>query len=339
MITIAMLGQSVMSNMWLLSSSPPTPNPNTYMWNGAAWVAPTGNGLITFANKVQSVSGQDVRILPYAVGGSGLTGDANDGTHGWWLDPSAGGIYGQFITALALSGGACDMVLWDQGQNDSQMVGYTEYISALATLKTRIDAQLGVSVPFVAAVTGNYKANGINIGDIRQAQLTWGGSIAGPAYYDLPTEPSGVHPTAISNQSLGLRWARSALNVMGLDTHTAQGPKIANASRSGLNVTVNVTLNGGTGLWPGNPATSLSGFEISDDGFYTTIPITSAAIIAPNTTQILLALGTTPRGICQLRYLWGQYADASNCVFSNTNPYGDIYGLPMIPTKATIQIT
>lgn len=349
-ILIATLGQSNMSNMYDVSSSPPTMNATTREYNGT-WGNIVGNGAIRLADAIQTVLGLPVGLLRYAVSGSGV--EYND-SFGIWDSLTAGQPYPVFASGLTAAGGDCEFILWHQGEADTKgATSRTDYKAGLDNIYSRIRTATGRStsqLKFGCAITGSFSVSPStddSVNDIRHAQLEWIAATSGVFFAGSSVDmirPGGdlAHWTAPYYERMGRRYAQAVLNQLSLVSYGADGLVVASASRlnTSVDVYLNITQNGGSALKELDGSTdggSLTGFQISDDDFATTLTISTTAF---SSEKVKLTLSTIPTNPVKVRYQYGQSPNITNPTFDNTSPSSDSLGLPIQPFEnLTVDVT
>lgn len=120
----------------------------------------------------------------------------------------------------------------------------------------------------------------------------------------------GPHQNRLGYRRGGIRYGRSIAFRYGYTSLSDQGPTISSCTRNtdGTVITVNVSHTSGTALETPNGGASASnvfGFEVSDNGFSSTLTISSVQITAAN--RVTIALSSPPSNLAglQVRYLWG----------------------------------
>lgn len=362
-VLVAMIGQSNMQKMWTISSSPPTVNSKTKAYTtivpptapeesqSGGWGVPVGNGAIRFADRLQTLLGFPVGILTYAIGATALHA-ANSGSP-YWMDLSAGAPYPLFVTGLTEAGGDCEFVLWHQGEWDAQRgTTLAEYKADMDTLYSRIRTATGRStstLKFGCALLGSMDdgaspATAATMDAIRQAQLEWirdttGAFCAGSSVDMVRTD--FAHWTAPYYERMGRRYAQAILHQTGGAAYGGVGPSLTGAVRAtgSAVVVLSVSQVGGSSLLEIDGTSdggSLTGFEVSNDNFATTLTISSTAFSAGS---IQLTLSAVPTGTVKVRYQYGETPNITNPVYDNTAPGGDSIGLPLQPSIGSLTVT
>lgn len=341
-IIVALLGQSNMRNMTTVSSSPPASDDLTRQYT-SSWAVVAGNGSIRFANLLQDGADVPIAVLPFAVGGTTIDE--------WNTD--AGGIYSDFTDALTAVGGDCEFVLWHQGESDAiDGTSKADYKTGLDTLYASLRTATGrntTTLKFGCALLGNISdgtATDATTDAIRQGQLEWiavttGAFFAGSSVDMVRTD--AYHWTAPYYERMGRRYAQATLKQLGEVATGAEGPTIASASRvSGQReLRVAITQSAGTDLKELDGTTdggSLTGFQVSDDDFSTTLTVSTTHFVH---NAVILELSAAPddADTIKVRYQYGENPTITNPVYDNTTPQSDSIGLPLQPTTGTVTAT
>lgn len=338
-ILVAELGQSNMERMRTTSSTPPASSDLTRQYQ-AAWEAVAGNGDIRFANQLQAASGLLVGVLNFAVGGTTIE---------YWTDDISG-TYTAFTDALTATGGDCEFILWHQGESDA-IAGTAKatYKTALDTFYATLRTETGRStttLKFGCALLGNINdgtATDATTDAIRQAQLEWIGETTGAFFAGSSVDMvrfDAYHWTAPYYERMGRRYAQAIAFQLGDVAFGADGPVVASASRASgsADIEITVTHDGGTAIEELDGTTdggSLTGWEVSDDDFSTTLTISSTAFVAG---KIVLTLSAAPADVdtIKVRYQYGENPTITNPVYDDTTPQSDTIGLPLQPTIGSV---
>lgn len=338
-ILVALLGQSNMSNMFLQSNDTLTPDAAVRMHYGGAWTTVKGDGAITLANKLRAGANLPFGLLAYAVGATTI---AN------WIDTSGGSVYSTFLAALTATGGDCEYVLFQQGEQDAvNLTPKATYKAGLSTLYANLQAATGRNtseLTFACVVLGNIdhvSSTDASTQAIRQSHLEFiaatAGVIFGGSAVDM-VQSDGFHWSIPYRVRMGKRYAQAILADLGAVSYGARGPYIYCASRIGSQITVSVAHeSGGTSLKELDGSTdggSLTGFALTDGSGSLAI---SSTAFSGNT--ILLNLGRAVVGGVTLTYQYGEKPDITNPVYDNTSPQGDTVGLPLRPTIGDVTVT
>lgn len=283
MKTVLWIGQSLPYEMAnLTDGSCPTPHADTRMWNGSTWVAPTGNGMVTYCNWLRQLMNEPVYVITHCVGGMALLQN-DQNTTGYMLDTSPGSALNTAIAmtqaALATlpSGTILDRVEWWQGQQDCFALGYTDmytsYYNGLTSLLGLLVSALGTDFQFCVWPVGRLPSGQSQ--QVVRAQMAFSalcpdGIEPGPSSHDLPTA-DGTHLTAASYAEMGRRGALNAYSFFtakadgALGTpHYGAGPQIVSIQRAGYAVMVDFEMCRGAYLTPQNPWAYPGSYSQSD---------------------------------------------------------------------------
>jgi Ca2+-binding RTX toxin-like protein len=142
---VLVIGQSNASN-WSHDLSFSPAHANTFVWSGGKWGQAQGEGAVAFTATLTESTGEPVRVVNAAVGGTALL-PAVGGDN--WLATGASSLYGKMLSAVAASGLKPAAIVWIQGEDDASAgVGTADYLHGLETLFGRLGAKFG-SVPVV----------------------------------------------------------------------------------------------------------------------------------------------------------------------------------------------
>lgn len=237
----------------------------TYTNEGAGGDLPVFTG-----NELVAALGIPVCYVNTAVGGKSI----------WSFLPSRPtnqpDCYTQMVDTITAMGGDFELALWLQGESDAHTMTQAVMVEKLgvlhSTFKTingRTDANFKLGI--IALGAGSYSGStdgefgNMRLAHIQYATTTPGAFLAGCGH-DCYTS-DGVHWQGASYGRIGMRVATTVKAAVTGSAPLA-GPRIASATRSGLNVTVNVTHSGGTALTDGvgGAGAALMGFQFFDDG-------------------------------------------------------------------------
>lgn len=351
-----------------------------FSFNGFDGAAATGQ-LISgrlIAQKLEQFYGYPVPvcIVPYAVNGSGIEAWNSDGG---FLDSlytasgTTGGTVGYSSPKNIQPGGDVEIICWDQGEGNvqnaraaylaQQKILYQYMLSKVAPY-----GRTAANFSFLFSALGIYgDGAGMNTAEnIRGSQLdfenfakanSWPNARFGCNRMDLDPETSGdgLHFNAYTFPFM--KWAisrhiQSVYKALGLSAFDGTGPRIAGWTRSGLVVTLDITLNGGTALMVKNSGAAITGFyaNTAADFSGTDIPVTAAIVNGGTKIAITYPNGTTNFGA--LKHMGGKvgtrqsyHPDCSNMIYNNASyPEGAtgpdaIIGLPLFPTPDPIMVT
>ena len=307
-VNVFMIGQSNMSKMKDVSSSPPTANALVSMVASGSWAAPAGNGVIALGNALATALTLPVGLIDYAVGGTAIAS---------W-DP--GGSWSAAAGGLSAAGGDCEFVLWQQGESDAlAATSKASYKASLATVYDQCRAATGRSageLPFLVGTLGRVTSPPYSTETdatwqaIKDAQVefcaeTTGAALAGNLV-DLP-HADQLHLTGLGYEMLAARYARSILRSLGQVPFGGLGPRIASATMDGATVRVRLSHDGGSDF---TPTSAITGFDVLDDG----APVTIISAVRQDSNVIALDLASVPAGVVTVRYQYGEAPDITGAV-------------------------
>lgn len=346
-INVAMLGQSIMQRRFVAYDTPEQPNDLTRMYYQGGWTVNYGDGAIAFANDLAETTGLPIGLINYAVPGSGLV---FDGGSGYWdsdedgepLD--SGGPLELFLDALD-EVGDLEVVLWDQGQCDTLNPSFdgSDYAEALDRLYSVIQTATGrtpETLKFGLTVMGPLNDPDSNstaavCSTLRQTQMEKGDTTPGmfisSCAIDLPLNDNFAHLFGTGYVSLGHRDAQSVLFQMGLADYPAGGGQAHNAWRRPGSAEINIPIERLSGASVYNNDTLLTGWEVSNNDFSTTLTISSTEIVGRN---VVLTLSAVPTGTVKVRYGYGKVPTMTNPLYSSNTPQGDSRRVPLLPRAA-----
>jgi hypothetical protein len=175
-------------------------------------------------------------------------------------------------------------------------------------------------------------------GLIEYATETTGAYLSASAV-EIPTS-DGVHYTAAGYERVGRRKAQAHLFRLSEVASGATGPRITSASRESASADIRLVIDheAGTALEEADGSTdggSLTGFQVSDDDFSTTLTISSTAF---DGNEVVLTLSVAPadEDTIKVRYQYGEGPTVTNPVYDDTTPQGDSIGLPLLPTVGSV---
>jgi hypothetical protein len=339
-ILVALTGQSNMERMDTASSTPPASSDLTRRFV-SSWGAVTGNGAIRLANELQDDAGLLIGILPLGLSSTTI-GNWTDTGHQAWTD---------FTTAVAASGNDIEFVLWHQGEGDAVAgTAKATYKAGLDTLYSRIRTLVSrntTTLKFGSALLGNIDspvATDATTQAIREGQVEWISETTGAFWAGSSVDMvrfDEAHWGTTYLERMGRRYAQAVLEQLGEVAFGSDGPRITSARRASgaANIRLKVTHDGGSSLEELDGSTdggSLTGFQVSDDGFATTLTISSTAFAAG---EIVLNLSAPPADVdtIEVRYQYGENPTITNPVYDNTTPQGDSVGLPLQPTVGSVE--
>lgn len=352
MKVVLFIGQSLGVEFFSLAQTPgAVPVADTHMWNGSAWVAPTGDGAITYCNDLKSVANEPIYVINACVGGTPLLPLSGSP---YWLDTSAGSLVNNAIAhtqaALATlpSGTILDRIECWHGQTDSTSQAYpdlyTAFKNGLYALLGLLRTGLGNDFRFCVWPVG--KVNAGSIMEVVRAQMVFSEDVAsgvepGPASYDMSYRDS-LHLVAASYAAMGMRAARNAwsyfvakANAAAGTPHYGSGPRVTAVCRLGSTLNVfmlGITAKNGFCLSPGNAwsgQVTMSGFGGWWANSLDSIAITEAKLVGG---RIRLETGSTIiNGSVRGGYWWERGCSADAPVYDSYDLFYPGWGQPLLP--------
>lgn len=322
-LLVACIGQSNMKE-WFRTGEDLRPHPLLRKFGPAGWETfqRSGNGAISFGNRIAERLGIPVGVMDFAVDGSGLRREADWGV-GYWQDTAPGSIYQNFLDGIADSGGALEFVVWTQGEADAARGTVTEkeYRYSLENFiqrQVRADvrnASAKPQLPFliVSMIKRPYGKDEPHQG-IRNAQRQAAEDLAG-CYFAATTldlENLGKeHLAPAAYITLGQRVAQTVLYVLGLETYY-RGPEVAAAVQvDAATIDVKIRHRGGSDFQPRSGA---SGWEVMAGGE----PVQVATVTKRDSETLRLALDRPLQETASIRYLFGALPDARRPIRDNS---------------------
>lgn len=351
---ILFAGQSLAAEMFTMSSGTATPHADTHMWNGSGWVAPTGDGAITYANCLREALQEPIYLVNAAVGNTALISTWGGD---YWSNPTGTLVSNAIARTQAALGsvtGLClDRIEWWQGQQESYTLGgpanmFDVYTVALQALLTTLRTALGNGFRFCIWPVGKVHVG--STGPIIRAQMTLanGGAALGiepgPASYDRGYR-DGVHlGSAAEYMWMGIRGARNALsyfmakaNAAAGAPHYGAGPVIESLLRhpSGTLQTMFLCPRVKNGFclipgsqWPLSDTTWINGFTACwASGDHAIAPLTGAQLMGGWMKLYNNWTFTFPMWVS---YQGERDCSVANVVYDTNQQWGD-QGQPMLP--------
>lgn len=267
------------------------------------------NALI--ANVTQDAPNTQALWINGSTGGSAVIRQNTTDPDKWWVDPlnnyAHGLAFETFLSVAASTGAKFDAVIWAQGEADSHSIGSSAsersaYKTALFKVFEDIRSALGlvdIYIQFLGTRNGFTSTGGMQaVREVQRelvAEYSW--IKFGAEAYDAPLALDEVHYTDQAYIDLAARIGRKIAKDRGANITGVSGPFIASVNRTGTNVTVNITHDGGTGL---NLTSAIEGFHFFNDGVE--IPINS--VTSNGTDTVILQLSSTPTGTETLYYIY-----------------------------------
>ncbi len=342
------VGQSLGERMFSSSSGTCTPHADTHMWNGSGWVAPTGDGAITYANCLRAVLQEHIYLINACIGGSALL---PYGSNDYWSCPTGAMVCNAISQTQAALASVCDLCLDRveavRGQTESYTGGYSNMpaayydgeVAALAALRCALGNDFRYCIWPVGKVHVGTTANVI------KAQMwlaTDSGAISrgmepGPAMYDRALASDNLHLGSPAEYLwMGIRAARNAYSYFvakanAADTipHYGAGPVITSLTRHPNNSTytmfVNIAVKNGfclvpTNQWPYGDTTWLTAFGAN-------APLVGSQLMGG---KVKLYSSVALSGPITVSYQGERDCSSANVVYDTNQQWGD-QGQPMLP--------
>lgn len=339
----------------------------------ATYGAATGNGNIALLNALVAATtgaGLGGTDIPFCIkrGGQGGAGWGVDGgagagyynSGGVWTDATASSPWDRYKTLSNLvrsdkTTPSCISCLG--GSSDAVNSHSKATITAdLITVRNNINTYHGTSnstLPWVQHVNGR----STNAGDTDAA---WEACVQtdleyirdgvnvrqGGCLYDIgdPTTLAvNYHLDGAGYARLGARMAQSFLKLFGLAKYDGGSVSFTDAIR--VAGSKDIWLRVGTdqasvlvdssGKKDGN---SLTGFEVSTDGFSSTVSI-AETIFSGNFVRLRLTNPIPPSATVKVRYMYGRNPSTTKVIFDSTAPGGDSLGRSVRPTISAVPLT
>ena len=331
----AFIGQSNKWRPFTTVDTPPSLNVGVSMyssgWNTptpdrtVGWTALTGNGAITFANKLNDELGVAIFLLDYGIGAAALLQAADFG-NGYWLNTTGGSIYDDFkqgVNTATNGNNVIARIMWGQGEAEqvtSTGVTYAQYLAAQTdffTNQVRSDftAPSGTLKVYVGLLGRNLGGNttDVDADEIVRAQKDFIISDSSAYLSSFPYDLAMVdnnHFTAASYETIYEREAQSVLTVEGVSGFDYyRGQQIDNYTKVSSKI-FDIHLNTTAGI---TDFTGESGFSILDDAALETI----LSVVRIDANTIRLTIVGTITGTPTVRYLFGANPDVSNPILGN----------------------
>lgn len=312
------IGQSNGHRMSVVGTG--TPHANTRMYNGS-YSTPTGAGLISLANTLESIFNCPVTIREYAVDASGLSQGHDLNSAGWWLSsPTEQAIYTTYKNAVAASGGKSHIVYWYNGESaavtDQTESSYqTDEISFFAQVRSDVESAALPVLPIVNSLlaTWTYVPNPVDSDEdwvaISQAKINHSAldsNIYLTSNIDQPTS-DGAHFYDTGFTVMGERWAQIGAYAYG-EVSYYQNPQSDTYTRRGPTETdINLIQHGGDDF---TPTTGIDSYEVYTGSWVAAIGVR----VDGSTIRLTHASGT----VTAVRSLYGRNPSVTNIPLDNT---------------------
>lgn len=322
-ILVACIGQSNMKE-WFYSGKDLSPHSMASLHRQGRWQPESlqGNGATAFANRLIGKTAIPVGLLDYAVNGSGLCKEADWGK-GYWADQSNGGIYRQFVDAVADTGGALEYILWMQGEADAARATiserqYLQTLTAFIDQHIRKDIVNGSSHPRLPFLIVGMVKRPIGRDAPHQAirNAQWQATRDIPECYLAATTMDlknlgRQHLAPEAYTTLGLRCAQTVLYLLGEETYY-RGPSVVGGFKTDpRTIEVRLLHRGGNDF---QPVSDITGWQVMHER--EKIPIEQISRVDSRTLHIRL---TNPvSGPLKISYLYGAMPDTQHPIRDNS---------------------
>lgn len=320
-------GQGTATSHAVANSYSWSPDDNS-TWLGGAATTTTRSQL--WASKIAERCGIPVGVFVRGVGSQSIGNLTNSGE---------GSAYFDDLEASATAANAYGYIqswLWTQGENEAGGSNAFSEVNYRATFDTllgklrgaiaaRADAPVGVCV--IGHTSGGH-ISGQTFGDANWSAVRAGLSrLADKPGVFLATHltdatlTDSLHYIANAYVENGRRAGMSMAAALGYGGANGRGPLITGVARSGATVTLTVDLNGASSI----SGTGLTHYQVSKDGFASTLAISSAAAVGGS---IVLTLAADPGAPVAVRSFYGMdWASPVRAIGS----YADGTSIPVEP--------
>lgn len=277
--------------------------------------------------------------LPVGFGATGVAANAlvtlKPGTTNWNT------VFLPFITAM---GGNIEGFVWTQGEAEalsaSDYSGYAADFASLVAgfrgLANRSDAPVFIRMigdddnitNTSTTTTRAFEARNVFLALENPGNNIW------VASYPIGLAKSDTihYDNGLSQTNWSRRAAYTVARRMGIGTpltYDGRGPRVTSATRVGAVITLTLDMNGYTNL----TGTALTGYEVSNDDFTTTLTQSSAVVSG---STIVITLSSPPTGTTKVRsFVLANYNDSS--LATATLPDG--FSIPVAPIISPITAT
>lgn len=300
-----------------------TPNDLTAwirVYEDEVWQNVVGHGGVTFANRLNDVTGLPVGIISAGNGGTFLVGQWDTSSWLW---------YTRVISLMDNIGGYCEYVLWSQGESDansgiSQSTYQTQFAVFASNLRADVSCYQG-TLPIMVGLLGRYTfgmtgtpAQWQAIRDAHYGIIANDANVFfGAQGVDLAVRPAdGIHYSLIAGEGFyfyGLRFSQSVLAHLGHETYY-EGPTITEFRLiDSQTIDIVIAHDGGNDY---TPITGITGFEVFDDASQETI----TSVVRTTSNIIRLRISGNITGTPSVRYLYANNPNVSAPVFDNLVP-------------------
>lgn len=213
--------------------------------------------------------------------------------------------YTAFQAFVAEIGGYYEGVIWSQGEAEAlSLSDHTNYVTDFAALVAGFESDsanngIKVYVRIVgkdAAVANNSTTTARAVAMRAKLNDLANGTTVHIATHSVGIEllPDGLHFASTGTTKWCYLTGLSIAKSNNLIAYDGRGPLVTGASRVGAVITLDVDLNGTSGI----TGTALTGYEASNDDFTTLLTISTAEVVA---NKIVLTLSGVPTGTVKVR--------------------------------------
>jgi hypothetical protein len=295
------------------------------VWQGGAATTTTRSQL--WATQLAARSGIPCGVFVFGVGSQTL---AN-------LTSRGAGFFDELEAAAASSNatGYIQSWLWTQGEAESAAAGVFDlstYRSTFDTLLSQLRASISesitapVGVCVIGTTTGGH-VSGTTFGDSNWSAVRAGlfglrdkTGVYVATHLTDATLVDSLHYTADAYVENGRRAGLSMAAALGYGGYNGRGPLITGATRSGAVITLPIDLNGAASI----AGTGLTNYQVTLDGFATTLTISTAEVSGGN---IVLTMAADPGAAVQVRSFYGMTYTAP------VRAIGTYAGAPSLPVE------
>ena len=299
-----------------------------------------GKLLETAAN---TLSGQEIIAIDGSTSGSALT-NRSIGDNYWWNEDTdtPGPAYENWLAEARVLNLTLDWCFWAQGEGDAgkidlvDEISRSEYKALLLKVFTQMRDDISDTLRIGIQGIGRRESGHINTGGIQaireiQQELadenSWIHILGYTHHADLY---DGLHMDNNHYEVIAEAIMRRALEIDGESiSGSTIGPQVTDASRSGTQVTVTLTHDGGNDF---TPSSGIVGFRYFDDA----AEITVSSAVRTNATTITLTLASTPTGSGVLYYCYDDASDISDANISSVVKDNSAQTLPLAPVKIAV---
>ena len=257
-----------------------TPSQGVFQWDHNTDTLSTaqGSGDIEFANTLTAETGHAVFIENFGVGGTKLL-QAN-GTP-YLYDPAVNQAqYQELLDAISAATGGIAYVVLNIGANDAffALSGTAAYESGYGSYFTKLRTDSGLAnLPVIASISGRHLDGAASVDwpdyvAAQRAAFDNDANVHWTSFLDQPLKDN-VHPTEAGYDELGRRLANAVIAEVYSGSAPYRTPSITSvAVVSDTQTVFNISTPEGGDF---TPTTAITYVELSEDGFTSTVAISS----------------------------------------------------------------